>query len=152
MRVLLQRVTHACVRVEGETVGSIEQGLLLLVGAGHEDDETIVKKMAQKIAELRIFNDEQGKMNLSLLDLQGHALVVSQFTLYADARKGRRPSFTAAARPQQAQPLVDIMAAQLRMLGVKRVETGRFGAEMKIDLLADGPVTIWLDSHDLSMH
>lgn len=152
MRVLLQRVSQAAVIVEGQTVGSITQGLLLLVGAGHDDTPAIVHKMAQKIASMRIFEDEDGKMNRSLLDLQGQALVVSQFTLYADVRKGRRPSFTQAAIPQQAQPLVDMMAAELRTLGVVHVGTGTFGAHMKIDIQADGPVTIWLDSTDLAMH
>lgn len=152
MRVLLQRVTRSAVVVEGQTVGSIDQGLLLLIGAGHDDTPAVVHKMAQKIALLRIFEDDEGKMNRSLLDIQGQALVVSQFTLYADVRKGRRPSFTGAAAPQQAQPLVDMMTAELRRLGVVHVNTGKFGADMAIDIQADGPVTIWLDSADLAMH
>lgn len=152
MRVLLQRVTQAAVTVDQQTVGSISQGLLLLVGQGHDDTDAITHKMAEKIATLRIFNDEEGKMNRSLLDIQGQALVVSQFTLYADARKGRRPSFTDAAKPDQARPLVDKMVTKLHMLGVAHVATGQFGAEMKIHIHADGPVTIWLDSHELAMH
>ena len=151
MRVLIQRVNHASVSVEGEVVGKIDQGLLVLVGATRDDTPAIVQKMAEKVASLRIFNDQDDKMNLSLLDIQGQALVVSQFTLYADAKKGRRPNFLQAAKPEHARPMVDIMTSHLRTLGVNHVGTGQFGAHMKIDLQADGPVTIWLDSNELGM-
>ncbi len=149
MRVLLQRVTESSVSVDGETVGSIGRGLVLLVGVGEQDTAAQANRLAEKIVHLRIFNDEAGKFNLSLLDVEGEALVVSQFTLYADARKGRRPSFTAAARPDVAQPLCDHFAEQLRRLGVKHVATGTFGAMMSVQIHNDGPVTIWLDSDDL---
>lgn len=150
MRVLLQRVSRASVTVEGQVVGQVGQGLLLLVGMGQGDGDAEVSKLAAKVANLRIFNDEQGRFNRSLLDVAGEALVVSQFTLYADARKGRRPSFTDAAPPDLAAPLVDRFAQALRDIGVTRVETGRFGASMQVELLNDGPVTIWLDSADLA--
>lgn len=146
MRVLLQRVTRGSVTVDEETVGAIGPGLVLLVGISQEDGQAEVEKMAQKVARLRIFNDEEGKFNLSLLDVGGSALVVSQFTLYADARRGRRPSFIHAARPEQAEPLVDAFAEALRDQGVQRVECGQFGAMMQVEILNDGPVTIWLDS------
>lgn len=151
MRVLIQRVNHARVSVEGQVVGKIDQGLLLLVGATHDDTPAVVVKMAEKVAGLRIFNDQDDKMNLSLLDIQGQALVVSQFTLYADAKKGRRPNFIQAAKPEHARPMVDIMISQLHTLGVVHVGTGQFGAHMKIDIQADGPVSIWLDSNELGM-
>ncbi len=149
MRVLLQRVTHASVEVAGETVGAIDHGLLLLVGTCADDTEAEVDKLAKKVVNLRIFNDEAGKFNRSLLDVGGGALVVSQFTLYADARCGRRPSFTDAARPELAQPLIDSFTQRLRDLGVGHVATGQFGASMAVSLCNDGPVTIWLDSDEL---
>lgn len=151
MRVLLQRVTHAHVDIDRHTVGRIEHGLLLLVGVGPDDTPAIAAAMAGKVALLRIFNDDAGKMNRSLLDIAGHALVVSQFTLYADARKGRRPSFTDAARPDHASAIVDHFTQALRTTGVTRVETGRFGASMQVSLTNDGPVTLWLDSKDLQI-
>lgn len=151
MRVLLQRVTSGRVVVDGETVGSIGRGLVLLVGIAATDTEAVVSRMAEKVAQLRIFNDDAGKFNRSLLDTAGGALVVSQFTLYADARKGRRPSFTDAARPDLASPLCDVFAARLRALGVEPVATGRFGAAMAVDIHNDGPVTIWLDSDELGI-
>ncbi|ACM04468.1 D-aminoacyl-tRNA deacylase [Thermomicrobium roseum] len=148
MRVLLQRVSEASVTVDGTLVSSIGQGVLLLVGVRHGDDRATAEWLAHKVAHLRIFEDEAGKMNRSLLDVGGSALVVSQFTLYADVRKGRRPSFIEAAPPNEARPLVDTFAETLRALGVP-VETGVFGAHMDVALVNDGPVTIWLDSAEL---
>lgn len=144
MRALLQRVTSASVTVEGEVVGEIERGLLVLLGIGAEDGPADVAAMAGKIANLRIFPDDQGRFNRSLLDTGGAALVVSQFTLYADTRKGRRPSFVHAAPPELAAPLVEQLADALRSLGAT-VALGRFGAKMQVALVNDGPVTIWLD-------
>jgi len=146
MRVLLQRVSRASVTVAGNVNGAIDQGLVLLVGIGPGDGQAQADRMADKIVNLRIFNDEAGKFNRSLLDVGGGVLVVSQFTLYADARKGRRPSFTDAAAPDVASPLCDYFAAKLRELGVTQVGTGVFGAHMDVEIHNDGPVTIWLDS------
>ncbi len=137
------------VLVDGGLRGKVDHGLLLLTGIAPGDEAATIEKMAVKVANLRIFNDEVGKFNRSLLDVGGGALVVSQFTLYADARRGRRPSFTDAARPEQAAALVDAFAAQLRAAGVSSVETGEFGAAMSVELVNDGPVTIWLDSAEL---
>jgi len=148
VRVLLQRVSRASVTVDGQVVGAIGPGLLLLVGVRRGDDQATAEWMAQKVANLRIFEDEAGKMNRSVLEVGGSALVVSQFTLYADVRKGRRPSFIEAAPPEEARPLVDAFAAALRRLGLP-VETGVFGAHMDVELVNDGPVTIWLDSAEL---
>ena len=155
MRVVLQRVRRASVTVEGEDglpagrqVGAIGRGLVALVGAARGDTPDDARRLARKTAELRIFADAEGRFNLSLLDIGGEALVVSQFTLLADARRGRRPSFTDAASPEEAQPLIDAFAAALAGLGV-RVATGRFGAMMAVDLVNDGPVTIILDSAEL---
>jgi D-tyrosyl-tRNA(Tyr) deacylase len=144
MRALLQRVREARVTVEGELIGAIDHGFLILLGVTHEDGEEQARWLANKIAGLRVFEDEAGKMNLSLLDVGGSVLVVSQFTLYGDARKGRRPSFTAAARPEQAEPLVTFFAQQLRVLGLT-VESGVFGAMMQVELVNDGPVTLLLE-------
>lgn len=144
MRVLIQRVKQGSVTVAGNQIAAIGKGLVLLVGIGPADNETVLKTMADKIATLRIFEDEQGKMNRSLQEVGGEALVVSQFTLYADTRKGRRPSFTGAALPGQARPLVDRFASLLVELGIP-VQTGEFGAEMLVEILNDGPVTIWLE-------
>jgi D-tyrosyl-tRNA(Tyr) deacylase len=130
-------------------MGASARGLVLLVGVTHGDGEAETRKLAQKVANLRIFEDEEGKFNRSLLDVGGEALVVSQFTLYADARKGRRPSFTDAARPEQAEPLVDQFAQALRESGVSHVATGQFGARMLVEIWNDGPVTIWLDSQEM---
>ena len=146
MRVLLQRVTHARVEVDDVVVGEIDKGLLLLTGICDGDSEAITAKMAKKVAGLRIFSDAEGRFNDSLLDIQGQALVVSQFTLYADAKKGRRPSFSKAARPELAAPLVETFMNQLCQEGVSKVAGGRFGASMQVHLLNDGPVTIMLDS------
>jgi D-tyrosyl-tRNA(Tyr) deacylase len=148
LRIVLQRVTRASVRIDGETVGAIDGGLLLLVGVADGDDEGTARRLAQKCAEMRIFADDEGRFNRSLLDISGAALVVSQFTLLADVRKGRRPSFTDAAAPEVASALVDAFADALREMGV-RVESGRFGAHMEVALVNDGPVTIVLDSGDL---
>jgi D-tyrosyl-tRNA(Tyr) deacylase len=145
MRVVIQRVTRAAVTVDGETVASIGRGLLALVGVAEGDDEEIALRLARKCAEMRIFRDDEGKFNLSLLDTGGEALVVSQFTLLADVRRGRRPSFVAAAPPETAEPLVETFAWAMREAGVP-TQTGRFGAMMAVDLVNDGPVTIVLDS------
>jgi D-aminoacyl-tRNA deacylase len=144
MRALLQRVSKASVRVEGQTISDIGKGLLILLGVGHGDREEQAKFLAEKIANLRIFEDDQGKTNLSVLDVKGEALVVSQFTLYADARKGRRPSFTDAAPPEVAEPLVNRFAELLHGHGVP-TQTGMFGAHMDVEIHNDGPVTIWLE-------
>ena len=144
MRALLQRVSRASVAVNGQTISSIGKGLLILLGVGHHDGEEQVKFLAEKTANLRIFEDEQGKTNLSILDVKGEAIVVSQFTLYADTRKGRRPSFIDAALPEVAAPLVDRFAALLRGHGVP-TRTGKFGAHMEVEIHNDGPVTIWLE-------
>src|SRR5574341_1160041 len=148
MRIVLQRVTHASVAVDGEVIASINRGLLLLVGVAEGDGEDETRRLAQKCAELRIFSDANGRFNLSVVDIRGEALVVSQFTLLADTRRGRRPSFTAAATPEIAAPLVETFAEALRHAGVP-TQTGRFGAMMTVDLVNDGPVTIILDSADL---
>lgn len=148
MRVLIQRVSEAAVRVDDRVVGAIGPGLLLLVGVTHGDTEAEANLLANKVANLRIFEDEEGKMNRSALELGLSALVVSQFTLYADTRKGRRPSFIRAAAPEVASPLVDHLAQQLRELGLN-VATGEFGAHMRVSLVNDGPVTICLDTDEL---
>ena len=144
MRALLQRVSRASVTVEGQTISLIGKGLLILLGVGHGDGEEQAKFLAEKIANLRIFEDEQGKSNLSILDVKGEAIVVSQFTLYADTRKGRRPSFIDAALPDAAEPLVSRFAELLRGHGVP-TQTGKFGAHMQVEIHNDGPVTIWLE-------
>lgn len=144
MRVLLQRVSQAEVRVAGRVVGRIGRGFLLLVGVTHADTPAEADWLAAKVAGLRLFEDEAGKMNLALADVGGAALVISQFTLYGDARKGRRPSFTDAAAPEQAEPLVDRFALSLRAAGVE-VATGVFGAEMDVALHNDGPVTMMIE-------
>ena len=147
MRALLQRTTDARVRVGDEIVGEIGPGLVILLGVGPEDDEAVTDELARKAAELRIFRDDDGRTNRSLLDIAGAALVVSQFTLYADTRRGRRPGFTGAAAPGLAERLYLRFAESLRGLGVT-VATGRFGAEMAVELVNDGPFTIWLDTAD----
>ena len=147
MRVVAQRVSRAFVAVDGETVASIGRGLLLLVGAADGDGAEDALHLARKCAELRIFSDLEGKFNLSLLDIGGEALVVSQFTLLADTRRGRRPSFVGAAAPESAEPLVEAFAGAMREAGVP-TRTGRFGAKMTVELVNEGPVTIVLDSAD----
>jgi D-tyrosyl-tRNA(Tyr) deacylase len=144
MRVLLQRVSRAEVRVGGRVTGSIGAGFLILVGLTHTDSAEQVTWMADKVAGLRLFGDAEGKMNLGLSDVGGAVLVVSQFTLYGDAAKGRRPSFIDAARPEVAIPLYEKFIALLRERGL-RVETGEFGAMMDVELVNDGPVTLWLE-------
>lgn len=144
MRVVIQRVRRGRVLVDGETVAEIGRGLVLLVGVGHDDGIAEAEWLAEKCAGLRIFEDEQGKMNLSLRDMGGQAMVVSQFTLYADASKGRRPSFIDAAPPERAAPLVDALAEALRRHGLD-VRQGRFGAHMLVEIENDGPVTILLE-------
>ena len=148
MLAVLQRVTRASVAVDGETIASIKAGLLVLIGVAQEDRPEDAVKLAKKAADLRIFSDEDDRFSVSLLDSGGEALVVSQFTLLADVRKGRRPSFVAAASPDEAAPLVDAFAQALRDLGVA-VQTGRFGSYMQVSLENDGPVTIILDTADL---
>jgi D-aminoacyl-tRNA deacylase len=144
MRVVLQRVTRASVSIEGRRVGAIETGFLLLAGFTHSDTPEQAVWMAEKVAGLRIFSDAAGKMNLALAEVGGAVLVVSQFTLYGDSAKGRRPSFIDAARPEQAIPLYQRFCAELRVRGL-RVETGEFGAEMEVELVNDGPVTLILE-------
>ena len=145
MRLLLQRVSRAEVRVHAAMVGRIEQGLVVFVGVGHADDEQTVRRMADRCVDLRIFRDEAGKTNRSLAEVGGSVLAVSQFTLYADTRKGRRPSFLDAAPPELGERLYGAFAAALEMRGVT-VARGVFGAEMEVELVNDGPLTIWLDS------
>lgn len=149
MRICLQRVTAGCVTVDSQIVGQIAHGLVILAGIGHDDTPAVIDKMANKVANLRIFNDEQGKFNRSLLDVGGGALVVSQFTLYADAKKGRRPNYIQAAKPEIASPLCDHFADELAGLGIDPVQKGIFGADMKVQIANDGPVTIWLDSDEI---
>jgi D-aminoacyl-tRNA deacylase len=145
VRALLQRVTRAEVRVYDEVVGSIGSGLVVLLGVGRADDAAVAGSLARRIVELRIFEDDEGRTNRSLLDVGGEALVVSQFTLYADTRRGRRPGFTDAALPEQAIPLYEQFAAAVEAAGV-RVARGVFGAEMAVELVNEGPFTIWLDT------
>lgn len=145
MRAVLQRVTRACVRVDGETIGEIDKGILVLLGVGKDDDEQHAKYLVEKIIGLRIFEDTQGKMNLSLLESNGSLLVVSQFTLYGDARKGKRPSYSDAALPEKANTLYEFFVSEARKQ-IAKVETGSFRAMMDVELINDGPVTILLDS------
>ncbi|MEH7123996.1 D-aminoacyl-tRNA deacylase [Bacillus sp. JJ1773] len=145
MRVVVQRSKEASVKVNGEIVGSIPKGFVLLVGVTHEDDDKDAEFLADKIANLRVFEDESGKMNLSLLDKGGEILSVSQFTLYGDCRKGRRPNFMEAARPEHALKIYEAFNAYLREKGLK-VATGEFGAMMDVQLTNDGPVTLIVDS------
>ena len=145
MKLILQRVAHASVTVDGEVIARIGHGLLVLIGIGPQDTLENAAALAKKTAELRIFEDGNGKMNRSLLDENGAALVVSNFTLYADASHGRRPSYTNAAPPSLAEPLYLTYAQQLRENGVADVQTGSFGADMKVELLNDGPVTLLLE-------
>ena len=145
MRLLLQRVIRASVSVDGQVVGKIGPGLLILVGVGHDDTEQVADQMAGKAVDLRIFRDSDGKTNVSLIDVGGEVLAISQFTLFADTRKGRRPSFIDAAAPELGERLYQRFATAVEARGVK-VERGVFGAEMEVELVNDGPMTIWLDS------
>lgn len=148
MKIVLQRVKHSSVKIDGQIHGQIENGFMVLVGFKDGDNVDIIDKMIDKMIHLRVFEDEQGKMNLSLLDTKGSILSISQFTLYADCRKGRRPGFTDAAKPDQAIPLYDYFNKKIKDLGI-HIETGIFGADMKVSLLNDGPVTIILDSQEI---
>jgi D-tyrosyl-tRNA(Tyr) deacylase len=143
VRALLQRVSEASVEVGGERIAEIGAGLLALVAAGAGDSDQDARRLAEKIARLRIFGDEQGRMNRSVIDVAGGVLCVSQFTLYADVARGNRPGFTGAAPPDEGRVLVDVVTDQLRLAGLE-VQTGRFGAHMRVSLVNDGPVTIWL--------
>ena len=147
MRALLQRTSGARVRVAGAPVGEVGTGLVILLGVGPDDDEAVADALARRVTELRIFDDDAGRTNSSLVDVGGAVLVVSQFTLYADTRRGRRPGFTGAAAPELAERLYLRFGAALRALGVV-VATGRFGAVMEVELVNDGPFTIWLDTAD----
>jgi D-tyrosyl-tRNA(Tyr) deacylase len=147
VRALVQRVSRASVTIEGQKVASIQQGLVVLLGAGRGDSEADASYLADKVANLRIFSDAADKFNLSALDTGGEVLVVSQFTLYGDTRKGRRPSFTDAAPPDEAEPLIDKFVELLRAAGLK-VETGRFRQNMLVEIHNSGPVTIFIDSEE----
>ena len=146
MKVVLQRCIEASVSVDDQVIGCAGHGLLILLGIGPEDTEKDVQWMCNKFSQLRIFEDEEGKMNRSVLDVAGDVLVVSQFTLYGNCRKGRRPSFASAGHPSMAEPLVDRVCEVLQEKGVSRVEKGCFGADMKVSLVNDGPVTLIIDS------
>ncbi len=148
MKAVLQRVSRARVTVNGEITGEIEKGYLILLGVMNGDTEQEMKILAKKTAELRVFEDENGKMNLSVLDVKGAALVVSQFTLCADVSHGRRPSFTPSAPPQEAKQLYEGYVEELKRNGIEKVETGIFGADMAVELLNDGPVTILFDTDE----
>ncbi|MCI0709390.1 MAG: D-aminoacyl-tRNA deacylase [Chloroflexi bacterium] len=145
MRLVIQRVSKGSVAVNSQVVGSIGKGFVILVGVTHSDTENEARWLANKTAGLRVFTDQDGKFNLSIQDVEGEALVISQFTLYGDARKGRRPGFTDAAPPEIAEPLVEKFAEFLREAGVQKVESGVFGAKMQVDIYNDGPVTIIID-------
>lgn len=148
MKLVIQRVARGSVSVKDELLAQIGKGLVILVGIGNQDNPQTVRFFAEKVAHLRIFEDEDGKMNRSLQDIAGEALVISQFTLYADTRKGRRPSFTLAASPEIAKPLVDLFAEALKELGIS-TQTGLFGAHMIVEIINDGPVTIILENEGL---
>ncbi len=148
MKFLIQRVSEASVKVDGETIGAINKGLLVFVGIGHEDNEAIADKMIDKLTRLRIFDDENGKTNLAISDVSGEFLIISQFTLYADCRRGNRPSFTEAGAPDAANSLYEYIISKISSMGFK-TEHGSFGADMKVSLLNDGPFTIILDSKEI---
>ncbi len=149
MRVILQRCSRAEVRIDGQVVGRIGQGFMLLVGVTDGDTQAEADLLAKKVSQMRVMEDGEGKMNLALKDVGGAILSISQFTLYADCKKGNRPSFIRAARPEVAEPLYDYFNNVLRTQYGLQVETGRFGADMKVDFINDGPVTIILDSNEL---
>jgi len=146
VRALLQRASRAAVRVDGETVAAIGPGVVILLGVGPSDDDATTSTLARRVTELRFFRDEEGRTNRSIIDTAGAALVVSQFTLFADASRGRRPGFTNAAPPELAERLYQRFAEDLRAAGVGDVQTGRFGTEMAVELVNDGPFTLWLDT------
>ena len=149
MKAIIQRVSRASVTVDNAVAGEVAQGFLILLGVEQDDDETEARVLADKIAGLRVFTDENDKMNLSLADIDGEVLVISNFTLCADCSHGRRPSFIRAARPETAEPLYEFFCGRLLQNGVRRVEKGVFGADMQVSLLNDGPVTIDINSKDL---
>ena len=146
MRVLLQRAAAGSVSINGECVGKIGKGLVLLIGVTHTDTPEDVDYLVKKCANLRIFEDENGKMNLSLMDIDGEVLAISQFTLYGDCVKGRRPGFDAAAEPVMAEKLYDLFVEKMKQEGIRKVDTGRFGADMMVSIQNDGPVTFMLES------
>ena len=149
MKAVIQRVINSNVKIDGETVGEIDKGFMILLGVVSGDTKAEADKLIKKITYLRIFEDENGKMNRSCLDVDGEILVVSQFTLCADCSHGRRPSFTASAPPDEANALYEYFVDELKKAGISKVETGRFGADMKVSLINDGPVTIILDTESL---
>ena len=149
MRIVIQRVREASVKINDEIVGEIQQGLLVLLGIEHVDSELDADYLIQKLIHLRIFGDDEGKMNLSVSDISGDLLIVSQFTLFADTKKGNRPSFIRSARPEQAIPLYDYFLSQLKKSFAGKIEKGVFGGDMQVELINDGPVTIILDSKHL---
>ena len=148
MRALIQRVKRASVTINSQIIGKINEGLLIFLGVGEDDTEKQVQYLVEKCTGLRIFTDEQDKMNLSVKDIKGEILVVSQFTLYGDCKKGKRPSFVRAARPETAIPLYESFIAHCKNTGLN-IQTGEFGADMQIELINDGPVTIWLDTEEM---
>jgi D-tyrosyl-tRNA(Tyr) deacylase len=148
MRILLQRVSRASVTIAGEVRGQIDRGLLILLGIEEEDNHSDIDWLCNKLGKLRIFSDDEGKMNLSIVDVGGELLVVSQFTLYASTKKGNRPGFTRSARPEIAIPLYEQFIERLSQVTGRRVATGEFGADMQVELINDGPVTIWVDSRN----
>lgn len=148
MRAVVQRVKNAEVEVDGSCIGKIGEGLLVLLGVGEDDTEKQAQVLASKIAQLRIFRDENDKMNLSVLDIDGEILVISNFTLYGETRKGRRPNFIKAASPEKAEQFYEMFVELLKENNVKKVETGEFGGDMKVSLLNNGPVTIIMDTED----
>jgi len=146
MRILIQRVSEASVTVEGKIKSSIENGLLILLGIENDDEQSDIEWLCNKISKLRIFDDEQGVMNKSVMDIDGGLLVISQFTLHANTKKGNRPSYIKAAKPDVAIPMYELFLRQLSLIAQRDVLSGEFGADMKVRLLNDGPVTIWIDS------
>jgi len=148
MRIVIQRVREASVKINDEIVGEIQQGLLVLLGIEHVDSELDADYLIQKLIHLRIFGDEEGKMNLSVSDISGDLLIVSQFTLFADTKKGNRPSFIRSAKPEQARPLYEYFLSQLKKSFSGKIEKGVFGGDMQVELINDGPVTIIMDSKD----
>ena len=146
MRIVVQRVSEASVRIDNEIVGQIDAGMMVLLGIEEADDQSDADWLIQKIVGLRIFNDEEGKMNKSIAEINGRFLVVSQFTLHASTKKGNRPSYIRAARPEEAIPLYEYFIRQLGIISETKIETGKFGADMKVSLLNDGPVTVIIDS------